>query len=90
MADHYTVLVSIHKVTNEASKPGQLACRCIQPCNHAKPELKRVDSRVVNVETRVDGTSHAALAEAIDKAKNHLNCERPDGESILFRQDGPK
>jgi len=78
MADHYTVLVSIHKVTAEQTKPGTtVRCRCMGPCDHAKPELKRVDGRVVNVETRVDGSDMAALDLAINKAIKHLDCERP-------------
>ncbi len=79
MADHYTVLVSIHKVTNEATKPGTTpTCRCMGACNHAKPETKRVDGRVVNIEARVEGSSLADLDRAIKKAMKHLECERPD------------
>lgn len=78
--DHYTVLVSIHKVTTEQSKPGVTpTCRCVGNCHHAKPETKRVDGRVVNVETRVDGTTMATLNTAISKAIKHLECERPEG-----------
>lgn len=79
MSNHYTVLVSIHKVTNEPSKPGTTpTCRCMGPCNHAKPEMKRVDGRVVNIEARVEGSTLADLDRAIKKAMKHLECERPD------------
>jgi len=80
--EHFTVHIEIHKVGNEPTKPGTTTtCRCLptQTCHHAKPELKRVDTQVMNVTARVDGGTMRDLDNAINKAIKHLECERPDG-----------
>lgn len=74
--EHFTVHIEIHRVTQEAST---VQCRCPSSnrCSHVRPEPKRVDSQVVNVTTRVNGSSDADLDKAITKAVTHLDAERP-------------
>lgn len=73
---HTTVHIEIHRVSSEPVG-NTLTCRCMGPCNHAKPQTKREDVEVVNLTARVDGVTDAALDQAINKATSHLECERP-------------
>lgn len=77
MSSHTTVHIEIHRVVPGGD--GAPTCRCIQPCQHAKPRVNKSDTEVVNLTARVDGTDDAALDRAINKATAHLNCERPNG-----------